>query len=71
MNTFPEDDERYFDNFDEDIAEDERGLSLMAKLLILVLVLALVLTLIWPLFYQRTRRQPIPTPTPSSIFREA
>jgi RsiW-degrading membrane proteinase PrsW (M82 family) len=66
----PEDDELYFDNVDEDIEEDERGLSLIAKLVILVLVLALVLTLLWPLFYHRARRYPTPTATPP-IFMEA
>ena len=72
MSIYPEDDEVYFDDFDEDLGEEEeeeRKLSLTGKLIILLLVLALLGTLMWPLFYQRVYRHPaIPTPTPSILL---
>ena len=69
MNIYPEDDEVFFDDLDEDFEEEERKLSLTGKLIILLLVLALLGTLMWPLFYQRVYRHPtIPTPTPSILL---
>jgi len=71
VSIYPEDDEVYFDDFDEDLEEEEeRKLSLTGKLIILLLVLALLGTLMWPLFYQRVyRRHPaISTPTPSILL---
>ena len=71
MSIYPDDEEIYVDDAEEDFEEEERKLSLTGKLLILLLVLALLGTLMWPLFYQRVYRHPvIPTPTPS-ILREA
>jgi hypothetical protein len=63
VSIYPEDNEVWFDDHEED-EEETRGLSLTAKLLILLLVIALLVTLIWPLFYYRPRQQIIPTPTP-------
>jgi hypothetical protein len=70
VSIYPEDDEIYFDDLDEDFEEEEeRKLSLTGKLLILLLVLALIGTLMWPLFYQRVYRHPtIPTSTPSILL---
>lgn len=69
MSIYPEDDEVYFDDLDEDFEEEERKLSLTGKLIILLLVLALLGTLMWPLLYQRVHRHPtIPTPTPSILL---
>ena len=69
MSIYPEDDEVYFDDLDEDFEGEDRKLSLTGKLIILLLVLALLGTLMWPLFYQRVYRHPtIPTPTPSILL---
>ncbi len=69
MSIYPDDDEVFFDDLDEDFEEEERKLSLTGKLIILLLVLALLGTLMWPLFYQRVNRHPtIPTSTPSILL---
>jgi hypothetical protein len=69
VSIYPEDDEVYFDDLDEDFEEEERKLSLTGKLIILLLVLALLGTLMWPLFYQRVYRPiTVPTPTPSILL---
>ena len=67
MSIYPEDDEVYFDDLDENFEEEDRKLSLTGKLIILLLVLALLATLMWPLFYQRAYRHPA-TPTPSILL---
>ena len=64
MSIYPEDNEVWFDDHEEDSEEETRGLSLTAKLLILLLVIALLVTLVWPLFYYRPRQHTLPTPTP-------
>lgn len=64
---YPEDDNLWFDEPDEDLEKD-RGISLITKLVILVLVLALLVTLIWPLLHYRTRQFIPPTPTPSFLL---
>jgi len=70
VSIYPEDDEVYFDDLDEDLEEEEeRKLTLTGKVIILLLVLALLGTLMWPLFYPRVYRHPtIPTPTPSILL---
>lgn len=71
MSIYPEDDEVYFDDLDEDFEEEEeRKLTLTGKIIILLLVLALLGTLMWPLFYPRVYRNPTTptTPTPSSLL---
>jgi len=51
-------------DYDIDDRQEERKISLPARLLILLLIVALLSTLVWPLLRTGYRRYPTPTPTP-------